>query len=141
MTSMKPAVVQDVARLLVDLSCEEVRAYAVSGVYDYVDFCIIATARSSTHRRGIMERLSDFFYEHGLEHYGKLCAVKGKSNAHEQGWLLLDLQDAVVHLMDEDIRAFYELEKLWFDADCIFDAAVSPEVSAKISSKPGASSK
>lgn len=139
--SMKPAVVQDVAQLLVDLSCDEVRAYAVSGVYDYVDFCIIATARSSTHRRGIMERLSDFFYDRGMEHYGKLCAVKGKSNAHEQGWLLLDLQDAVVHLMDEEIRAFYELEKLWFDADCIFDAAVSSALSSGRASEPGASSK
>ncbi len=39
--------------------------------------------------------------------------MEGVSFAH---WILMDYGDMVVHVFDDETRAFYELEKFWLDA-------------------------
>ncbi len=115
------SLVQSIGEFLCDASCENVNGYCVKDIYDYVDFCIIATVRSEVHKRGVVDRLARFCVERKLDFYSRQCRIKTKTQSgDEQGWLLIDFYDIVIHLMHEDTRDFYQLEKLWFNAQHIF---------------------
>lgn len=76
----------------------------------WTDFFVLATATSSTHLRGLALAVDEWASANGI-------AILNKPKiADDEAWVLLDLGDIVVHLMTPDARAFYELEKLWFQA-------------------------
>ncbi len=95
-------------RLLDEHQCTGTVVLDISAVSDVADFFIIATARSSTHLRGVHGYVLDYLREQGIR------PLAGHKRAHDNLWLLVDLGPIVVHLMEHDTRAFYELEKLWF---------------------------
>jgi ribosome-associated protein len=79
----------------------------------WTDFFVIATATSSTHLRGLARFAADWAGQESLD------ARRGSSIADDEEWFILDLGDIVVHIMSERSRAFYELEKLWFQAEAL----------------------
>lgn len=76
----------------------------------WTDWFVIATASSVTHLRGLARHVDEAAAAEGLR------ARRPVSIADDEEWVLLDYGDIVVHLMSERARAFYELEKLWFQA-------------------------
>ncbi len=42
-----------------------------------------------------------------------LIMPKGVEGREEADWVLVDLNDAIVHVMQADARVFYDLDKLW----------------------------
>lgn len=76
----------------------------------WTDFFVLATATSSTHLRGLASAVDEWAHAAGL----KLFNVPRIAN--DEGWVLLDYGDLVIHLMTATARGFYELEKLWFQA-------------------------
>jgi ribosome-associated protein len=79
----------------------------------WTDWFVIATATSSTHLRGLAR-----FVDEGVASLG-LSRLNQSRIDDEDEWLLVDLGDIVIHLMTERTRAFYELEKLWFQCEAI----------------------
>ena len=43
----------------------------------------------------------------------KPLGIEGTNYHH---WVLMDYADVIIHIFEEDTRAYYELEKLWMDA-------------------------
>ena len=80
----------------------------ITGVSDVADYFVIATVRSSTHLLGVYGYLTEYLKSQRLE------PVTGPKRVRDNPWLLIDLGPIVVHLMERDTRAFYELEQLWF---------------------------
>jgi ribosome-associated protein len=77
----------------------------------WTDFFVLATAMSSTHLRGLALAADEWAHQNGL-------SIRNSPKiSDDEAWVLLDLGDIVVHLMTKDARAFYELEKLWFQAE------------------------
>lgn len=74
----------------------------------WADYFIITTVRSQTHLSGLINHLNLFFKENHIVPINKHKEVK------DQGWVLLDCGDIIIHLMEKELREFYELEKLWF---------------------------
>ena len=58
------------------------------------------------------EVAEEFLLKEGL----KEISVEGKRNSE---WQLLDFGEVVVHLFDEDLRDFYDLEHIWKDAEIV----------------------
>lgn len=77
------------------------------------DYCLIATGNSTTQVKAITDYLEEKLPEIGVSvlHLEGLPAAK---------WVLMDCAgDLVVHIMTPDQREFYQLERLWQDAEIV----------------------
>jgi ribosome-associated protein len=79
----------------------------------WTDYFVIGTCSSSVHLRGLSHAVEEEADAQKAESINKPIATE------DQNWLLYDLGDVVVHLMNKEARDFYELEKLWFKAPSI----------------------
>lgn len=69
------------------------------------DHIVIASGRSARHVSAIAEHL--------LQSLGK-TGLKARVEGLPQGdWVLVDALDAIVHIFRPEVRAFYNLEKMW----------------------------
>ena len=78
----------------------------VAGVNPLTDMLVIATGSSTRHVKSMADKLVEVAKANGLQPLG----VEGQREAQ---WVLVDLNDIIVHLMLPQARAFYNLEKLW----------------------------
>jgi ribosome-associated protein len=93
---------------LEDAKARDIKVMDVRGLTDVTEFMIIATGTSGRHVRSIAENLTETMKKSGHRPLG--------SEGLDQGeWVLIDLNDAIVHVMQADVRAFYDLETLWSD--------------------------
>lgn len=60
----------------------------------------------------MLDALAKSVLEATKKEYKKKSRVEGKA---QEGWLVMDFGDVVVHLFSPDQRAYYDLEELWSD--------------------------
>ena len=70
------------------------------------DYMIVASGTSNRHVKALVDNVTEKAREAGVRPIG----VEGEAGGE---WVLLDLQDALVHVMLPKVREFYNLEKLW----------------------------
>ena len=73
------------------------------------EYFIICTGTSNTHVRTLSEAVEDALSRKGIEPHH----VEG----HGGMWVLLDYGSFVIHIFTEEGRRFYQLDKLWADAE------------------------
>lgn len=103
--------VKNTARFMDEIKLEHVTALDFQGKSSITDYYIIATVNSYGQLRGAVKRLHEYFYEQQIDCRG------GKKQSEEDNWTLLDCDYFIIHLMTKEARAFYDLEKLWFEAE------------------------
>lgn len=89
-----------------DLKGRDVQILDVHDKTDVVDYMIICSGSSKTHVRSIAEHVAT-----EAKHAGK--PPIGVEGGEQSEWVLVDLGDVVIHVMQDSIRDFYQLEKLW----------------------------
>jgi len=110
-----------VTTALDDMKAVNVRVLDVRGLTDIADTMVIASGNSDRHVRSIAERVVEKSKEAGFRPLGTEGARDGE-------WVLVDLQDVVVHVMLPRVREFYGLERLW-DNDAVTPAVAAPAAS------------
>src|SRR5215469_11686840 len=95
-----------VTAALDDMKAVNVKVLDVRGLTDIADTLIIASGNSDRYVRSIADRVVEKCKEAGFRPLGKEGARDGE-------WVLVDLQDIVVHVMLPRVREFYGLERLW----------------------------
>ncbi len=102
----RPTLEQVVLDALADMKAVDVRAMDVRGITDITDTMVVASGTSDRHVKSIADRVVQRCKEAGFRPYG----MEGERDGE---WVLLDLQDVVLHVMLPRVREFYALEKLW----------------------------
>ena len=105
-TRVPPTVQQVVLDALADMKAVDVKAMDVRGITDITDTMVVASGTSDRHVKSIADRVVQRCKEAGFRPYG----MEGERDGE---WVLLDLQDVVLHVMLPRVRDFYALEKLW----------------------------
>jgi len=101
-----PALREVVLGALAELKAVDVRALDVRGITDITDTMVVASGTSDRHVKSIADRVVQRCKEAGFRPYG----MEGERDGE---WVLLDLQDLVLHVMLPRVREFYALERLW----------------------------
>jgi ribosome-associated protein len=109
--------VQRAAAILIDRKANDVVLLSLKGVSDMTDYFLIASGTSDTHVRSLAQSVAE-----------DLKKEFGQGPHHEEGitqgrWALLDYVDFVVHVFHPTLRNFYQIERLWADAQNVPVAA------------------
>ncbi len=100
-----------VIRALEDVKAVKVSVLDVRGKTAITDFMVVASGTSDRHVKALSDSVINEAKQAGIKPLG----VEGDRDAE---WILIDLNDVVIHVMIPEIRDFYNLEKLWsVDAD------------------------
>ncbi|WP_425280795.1 ribosome silencing factor [Lutibaculum baratangense] len=91
-----------------DGKAEDVVSIDLSGKSALADTMIVASGRSDRHVGAVADRVIRALKDGG---FGR-ASVEGLETCD---WVLIDAGDVVVHLFRPEVRAFYNLEKMWSD--------------------------
>ena len=92
--------------VLEDNKAEETTVIDLRGKSAMADEMVIASGRSNRHVGSIADKLQEELKNAG---HGKV-KVEGLPHCD---WVLIDCGDVIVHLFRPEVRAFYNLEKMW----------------------------
>ena len=93
-----------------ELKAEDVRIFDLRGISTLTDFMVVCSGNSQPHLKAITRDVEALVREKGSE---PANATEGKAASR---WVVIDFVDVMVHVLDEEFRENYALEKLWGDA-------------------------
>lgn len=105
---------REIAKLMEDGKGKDVTLLDISGMNSWTDYFVIVTVNSSAHWQGLYKQVKEYIKENDLEIH-----LTNKKTPDGDDWNLIDLGAIVIHLMSEQARQFYDLEKLWHNGKII----------------------
>ncbi len=95
-----------VIETLQDLKGRDLVTLPVADLTDITDYMVIVSGTSNRHVKSLVDRLIEAAKRAGQPPRG----VEGRETGE---WVLVDLGDVLVHVMQTETRKFYDLERLW----------------------------
>ena len=102
----------EVTKALDEKKGMSIRLLKIDRVSSLADYFLICTGTSNTHVRTLCD-----YAEYTMEQLGE--PMLGREGHRGNSWELLDFGTLVVHVFTEEARKFYDLERLWADAENI----------------------
>ena len=93
-------------------SARDIKVLKTEDLTVLANYFVICTATSTTHIKTLSDAVEKVLEENGE-------TTRRKEGYRSGGWVLLDFGCVVVHLFLEEIREFYNLERLWGDAEVV----------------------
>ena len=88
----------------------DIKLLKIDKISSLADYFLICTGTSNTHVRTLCD-----YAEYTLEQLGE--PMLGREGHRGNSWELLDFGSIVVHVFADEARKFYDLERLWADAE------------------------
>ena len=95
-----------VVAALEDIKAKDIEVIDTSKLTPLFDRVIIASADSNRQTRALARNVHDKVREAGQE----VLSIEGEETGE---WVLVDLADIVVHIMQPAVRSYYNIEELW----------------------------
>ncbi|WP_412069996.1 ribosome silencing factor [Rubrivirga sp. IMCC43871] len=130
---------RQLARIAIDAALDkrarDVTVMDLRGISGEVDYFVIATGESDLQIRAIVDGVVDAIREQAGERPVARDGQPGTSR-----WIVLDYFDLAVHVFDPELRAHYDLERLWGDAptETVSDEAPEAKLLAGDDAPPAA---
>ncbi len=90
----------------------DIRLLKIQDISSLADYFLICTGTSNTHVKTLCD-----FAQYTMEQLGE--PMLGREGHRGNSWELLDFGSIVVHVFTDEARKFYDLERLWADAEQI----------------------
>ena len=90
----------------------DIKLLKIGKVSSLADYFLICTGTSNTHVKTLCD-----YAEYTMEQLGE--PMLGREGHRGNSWELLDFGSIVVHVFTEEARKFYDLERLWADAEAV----------------------
>lgn len=114
---MEPAkLIKTVVAALEEIKAYDIEVLEVSGITALFDYIVIASADSGRQTRALANNVQEKIKAAGGQVYNQEGEQSGE-------WVLVDLGDAIVHIMQPAVRDYYNLEALWGEAKTVRDTA------------------
>ncbi|WP_111571613.1 ribosome silencing factor [Halanaerobium saccharolyticum] len=108
--------IKDIALLAADAAddkkAEDIDVLNVQGLTVIADYFVLCSANSDQQVRAIARAIDEKLSEKGLE-------PKKIAGMDDARWVLMDYADVIVHVFHKREREYYDLERLWSDAEKI----------------------
>ena len=104
------AAVMDAGKAIDGKFGQDIKILDISGLSALCDYFIISTANNPNQMKAICQAAEDALRKHGI----RLIHSEGMNSG---GWVLLDFGAIVIHMFGKEERVFYNLERIWGDAE------------------------
>lgn len=98
-----------IAEILAETPASDTVVLDIRGLSTFSDFFVICSGENERQLRAISERLQEELREEGIR-------PQRTEGTPRSGWIVLDYNDAIVHVFDQELRDFYKMERLWAEA-------------------------
>lgn len=100
---------KNIVKILDDKKAEDIKVIKTTEHTIISDYFVVANGTSNTHVKALADEV-----EYEMEKIGiRPAHIEGRAT----GWILLDYGEVLVHIFTKDSRDFYNLERLWTDAE------------------------
>lgn len=113
-----------VVNALEDVKAQDIRIFDTSHLTSMFDRIAIASGTSNRQTKALAASVRDSVKAAG----GNIISMEGEGTGE---WVLVDLGDMIVHIMQPAIRAYYRLEELWGEKEIKLGAATRSATGAK----------
>ena len=90
----------------------DIKLLKIDKVSSLADYFLICTGTSNTHVKTLCD-----YAEYEMDQLGE--PMLGREGHRGNAWELLDYGSVVIHVFTEEARKFYDLERLWADAEVV----------------------
>jgi ribosome-associated protein len=98
-------ILQLVLRRLDDMKAEDILTINLKDKSSIGDYMVVSSGRSHRHVGSVADRVVEDLREAGVH-----ARIEGIPHCD---WVLIDAGDVIVHVFRPEVRAFYNLEKMW----------------------------
>ena len=110
-TEATEALLRACCEALDDRKAEEIQVLYLGPASSVADYFIIVSGTSHPHLRALRNTLHATLKDHDVNTAGRI------DRETDSGWLVVDAENILIHLFTPDMRNFYQLERLWRDAE------------------------
>ena len=102
--------IEIIVKAMDEKKAEDIRVLDLKGLSNVTDYYVICSGRTGVMAKAIVDNVEVKMEEEGIR-------VIGREGRNQGKWILLDYGSIVAHVFEQEERDYYEIERLWGDAE------------------------